>query len=101
MRRPCLECGRPAPGSYCAAHQPPPWAGSTRKYELPVDWRRTRAEVIARDTRCLLCGSTHRLEVDHIADRHDHTLGNLRALCHSCHATRTGRQGAAVANGRR
>lgn len=48
----------------------------------------TRQAVLERDGACVLCGSTERLEVDHIVPRSEgggHGLENLRALCAECH----------------
>lgn len=47
-----------------------------------------RKQVFQRDqNKCVVCGSTHLLEVDHIipfSRRGRHRLGNLRLLCKSC-----------------
>jgi len=56
-------------------------------------WGRLRDKVIARDKKCLKCGSKSQLEADHIeaivngGDMWD--INNLRALCHSCHVKKT------------
>lgn len=66
---------------------------SRRSRELPKDWRKLRARVLARDHgRCVMCGApaTH---VDHIERGQDHSSANLRALCQSCHMKRTGHDG--------
>lgn len=99
VNRPCLTCGTPAAGSYCPTHDPGPWAGSTRKHTLPPGWAAIAASVRQRDgNACVLCGSTVRLSVDHMGDRHDHRLEALRTLCHLCHGRRSGQQGAAARN---
>lgn len=69
---------------------------------LPPNWRGIRSAVMLRDERtCRFCGK-EATDVDHIGNRDDHRLENLRALCAACHASRTGRQGvAALAEGRR
>jgi hypothetical protein len=78
---------------------------SRRRSPLPRGWARIRRRIIARDQVCQWTEDTTPhggpLEVDHIAGDHNHSDDNLRALCHDHHATRTGRQGAAVANARR
>lgn len=46
-----------------------------------------KRQVKERDGRCLCCGSTHRLEVDHIAPMYssgNNDMGNLQTLCKSC-----------------
>ena len=95
-RKPCLVCGTPVlKGSRCKAHGGMPFDGAKQRYtKMPNDMRN---RVLARDGhRCTQCGSTIRLEVDHIravsqGGRHEAT--NLRTLCHSCHATKTARDG--------
>lgn len=42
--------------------------------------------------KCVKCGSTESLEVDHIlntAQGGTHTLNNLQTLCHTCHKQKT------------
>lgn len=88
----CVEPGCPNLRP-CGEHQRRPWEGSSRRSELPSDWNRRRRRVIRRDGgRCVWCGSSKQLEVDHIGDRHDHSYENLRTLCHDCHTGRTQKQ---------
>lgn len=69
---------------------------------LPPDWPAIRRHTLHRDGhRCTWtqadgtrCRETTRLEVDHIGDPDNHTLANLRTLCHWHHARRTARQAA-------
>ena len=66
---------------------------SARRKQLPTNWQKLRAKVLARDNHtCAFCGrkATH---VDHIRRGQDHSSNNLRALCASCHMSRTGRDG--------
>jgi hypothetical protein len=55
----------------------------------------TRMKVLARDGhRCVQCGATKSLEIDHIVryiDGGGNGVDNLRTLCHSCHVKRGGR----------
>jgi DNA-binding Xre family transcriptional regulator len=92
----------------CPVHTPAPWAGSTRRATLPKDWDKRRAVVLRRDPHCTCpgCKRCHPLnatyadagcrrcstDCDHIGDRHDHSLGNLRGLCHPCHTQHTHQQ---------
>lgn len=77
------------------------WEGSTRKETLPSDWRERRAAVFARDgNRCVVikkdgrrCWDREQLECDHIGDREDHSLENLRTLCSWHHQRRSASQG--------
>ena len=75
------------------------WAGSARRDELPPDWKRRRARVIARDhglcqwrmsdgSICAEDGA----EVDHIRPGSDHRLRNLQLLCSWHHARKTARE---------
>ena len=72
------------------------WIDSDRAQHLPRDWGRIRARILNRDgwacqirgPRCTRLAS----EVDHIGDRDDHRDHMLRAVCHTCHAQRTGWQ---------
>lgn len=66
-----------------------------RRRELPPDWSTLRRRVLRRDGwRCtwIVDGSrcpAWATDVDHIGDRHDHRLLNLRALCQYHHSRRT------------
>lgn len=57
-----------------------------------ASWSKVKAAILSRDSyRCVLCGSTERLEVDHIrpvsrGGLPDET--NLRVLCKACHKGR-------------
>jgi 5-methylcytosine-specific restriction protein A len=81
--KPCITCGRPSRGSHCPEH--------TRRNGSTRAWRSVRSIILARDRyACQLCGGTA-TEVDHIrrvADGGSDHPSNLRALCHTCHASR-------------
>jgi hypothetical protein len=79
--------------------RPDAWAGSTRKSTLPVDWDRLRKVCFKRDGyqctwvmedgfRCPMPAT----DCDHIEDRDDHSLANLRSLCADHHLKRTSKQ---------
>lgn len=60
--------------------------------DMPASWHVVRQRIIARDGgKCVVCESSHRLEVDHIVEVR---MGgcpdddNLRTLCAKCHAER-------------
>ncbi|MEV5711252.1 HNH endonuclease signature motif containing protein [Actinoallomurus sp. NPDC052274] len=84
-------------------------AGQWRAAPRPVDWHARREAVLARDQVCqwpisydgTICGSTDRLEVDHINGNTNHELWNLRALCQHHHRSRTGQQGGRAAQAKR
>jgi len=77
------------------------WEGSTRKVTLPPDWDKRRDLVFLRDgNRCVIikadgrrCWDREFLECDHIGDREDHSLANLRTICKWHHARRSASQG--------
>lgn len=57
-------------------------------------WRQLRALFLKRNPKCIGCGGTEMLNVDHIksvAEAPELRLvwSNLRTLCHSCHSRRT------------
>jgi 5-methylcytosine-specific restriction endonuclease McrA len=93
-------------GTYrCAEHRVQPWAGSQRSASTgTAAWKRLRAAVLARDNyRCQLrlpgCIVSAN-ECDHIRPFHEFadpkqadTMDNCRAVCHVCHAKRSGQQG--------
>lgn len=82
------------------------WAPSPTEWRttpLPKGWKRIRQQVLDRDGhQCTVvvngarCPATTDLEVDHLGDPDDHSLDNLRTLCRSHHAAKTGRQANAV-----
>lgn len=83
------------------------WIGSQRKSELPADWQsRIRPAIIARDSsRCRWIESGRRCaaqgtDVDHVGDKDDHSLSNLRLLCSFHHKKRTSAQGHAAKKAR-
>lgn len=64
------------------------------------DWNLARHKAYLRDQKCVTCGSTEKLEVNHIVPRNGagygrgchHHLENLETLCHSCHVKVTNEQ---------
>ena len=72
--------------------------GSARQRGYDRDWERLRADVLATRRVCEVpgCGSTDRLNVDHIqsirfAPQLRLERSNLRVICHPCHSARTAR----------
>lgn len=61
------------------------------------DWRKLRVRVLLRDNRrCVLCGSTMKLTVDHItpvSQGGTDQMVNLRTLCEGCHQRKTSMEG--------
>ena len=109
MSRYCLKphCPNLVDGrhvSFCPEHAPAKvqWQGSSRKATLPKRWAVIRLRALRRDK--VLCqlrlkGCTGRAtEVDHIGDRNDHSLANLRSVCSACHKQHTQAQAAAGRN---
>lgn len=65
---------------------------SRRRSELPADWNKIRARVLRRDNgKCVFCGAPAN-QVDHITPGQNHSIGNLRSLCRTCHMRRTAAQ---------
>lgn len=84
MRRPCLTCGEPSQDSYCPAHREPK---KTNPIHGTQRWRRLSKRLRRMQPFCTECGSTERLQVDHIdGDPTNNVLENLRVLCEPCHA---------------
>ncbi len=88
------SCGLTQP---CPTHPKIPWQGSTRRTELPANWARLRAKVLARDvictlgTRCAFMALS--VEVHHgERGKHDHSLENLHGTCVACHRDATSKQ---------
>lgn len=83
-----------------------PWAnrpGGSRRSPLPANWSQLRAMCFHRDGyRCVattLQGERcpeRATDCDHIGPHDDHSLSNLRSLCHRHHALITARQAAAA-----
>jgi hypothetical protein len=93
IMRPCRNRRCPAYADetgWCPAHRKPMFAGVER---LPPGWAPIRAAQLTRFPWCHECGAPA-TEVHHIRGRAaGHGPGNLRSLCHPCHATITGREG--------
>ena len=79
------------------------WCGDScrRKYERNHVWTRARSAARRRaNRRCVTCGSSEKLEVNHIVPLVGsgylascfHHEGNLELLCHDCHVKVTKQQ---------
>lgn len=67
-------------------------APSRRRSPLPGNWAQLRRQTFARDGHmCVMCGTTERLECDHVGPHDVHTLDNLQTLCRACHSRKTSR----------
>lgn len=78
----------------CPEHEKEPWAGSTRRSELPSNWESIRRRILDRDPACKVCDNALSTEVDHIHDPHDHSDENLQGICSRCHTDKTQREAA-------
>lgn len=62
-----------------------------------AEYRRNKPLVLQRDgRRCVICGSSREIEVDHIipvSRGGSHQLDNLRVLCGECHRKKTATEG--------
>lgn len=85
----------------CTQHAPKPWAGSTRRSQLPGDWDRRRRAVLDRDPICRVCGNALATEVDHVDDPHNHEYDHLQGICEPCHKAKTQAEAAQARRERR
>lgn len=68
------------------------WKGSDRRARLPSNWAKLRAETLARDPICVLCGVRPSSRADHIkAKTDDHK--QLQGVCKECHDLKSSREG--------
>jgi 5-methylcytosine-specific restriction enzyme A len=71
------------------------WTRPSAAVTRTARWRALRLQALRRDGfRCRSCGARGRLEVHHVRPVRTHPalgfdLGNLEALCASCHTLRT------------
>lgn len=74
------------------------WASSRRRYRLPANWAEIRRPVLEEagwicEVRMEGVCVGRANEVDHIRRGDDHSRGNLRAICHKCHAKKSSAEG--------
>ena len=75
------------------------WETSDRKSRLPGDWIRRRQEVFKIHGRqCYVVEDGHRCtaestEVDHVSAGDDHSMENLRPICHRHHKGKSSSEG--------
>jgi 5-methylcytosine-specific restriction enzyme A len=87
-KRPCLTCGKPSSGSYCAEHGRRPsrqWRGYGN------DWYRAVRAAIAAQPWCSKCGATEDLTGDHVlavARGGVSDASNIQVLCRSCNSSK-------------
>jgi 5-methylcytosine-specific restriction endonuclease McrA len=73
------------------------WKGSDRVQRLPSGWRKIRAEILARDPICVLCGVRPSAFCDHIeAKVDDHSPQGLQGVCGPCHDRKSSAEGNAA-----
>jgi 5-methylcytosine-specific restriction endonuclease McrA len=70
------------------------WRDSQRRERLPSNWRRIRAEIIARDPICTLCETRPSTHCDHIKPKtDDNRPSQLQGVCAECHMQKSSREG--------
>lgn len=70
------------------------WAGSDRRKRLPSSWQKIRAQVLARDATCVLCGVRPATHCDHIKPKTDDDRpSQLQGVCEPCHLLKSSREG--------
>lgn len=106
--RPCAQPGCPAlvTSGRCAAHtvkradtyRPKP--RDQQRFYGSAEWKALRTRVIREEPVCRICHARPSEVVDHIdGDYRNRARQNLRGLCRTCEASRTGRQHAAKRRG--
>jgi 5-methylcytosine-specific restriction endonuclease McrA len=104
----CDRCGKKLVGRQTRWCSDRTWGGGSKcarlfheVFERNHDWNDARKAALKRDrNRCVKCGSTDRLEVNHIVPREGrgygrgcwHHLDGLETLCHDCHVETTRQQ---------
>lgn len=100
MARAAKLCSNPTCANIapCEEHPKIPWAGSTRRTELPKDWERIRRRILQRDPICssgVVCkGLALSTDCHHTGSPWDHSDAGLAGVCRDCHKTLTGQQAA-------
>lgn len=70
------------------------WKGSDRVRRLPPGWRKLRAEILARDVTCVLCGVRPSTHCDHLKPKtDDNRPSQLQGVCAECHGLKSSREG--------
>ena len=87
-KKPCLYPFCPnlvSTGRFCPVHQ-----YDNTKYRNSKEWKALRAQVLAEEPRCRMCGAPS-TDVDHIVPvpQGSEDRGNLQGLCHACHSSKT------------
>lgn len=90
------RCGKLATANgRCDDHQRKAWENTSKRNQLldKTKWAQTAADHLELEPACRVCGSTHRLRVDHIreiadgGELYDHS--NLQTLCEDHDAEKT------------
>lgn len=80
---------------HLAKHQTGRRCAMTHRWTNPskgAPYQQRKAALQRDNNKCVKCGNTEHLEVDHIlnvARGGTHNLDNLQTLCHHCHHTKT------------
>ena len=70
------------------------WRGSDRRSRLPRGWAAIRAEVLARDSTCVLCSVRPATHCDHIKPKTDDDRpSQLQGVCATCHGLKSSAEG--------
>lgn len=73
------------------------WSSSNRRARLPSNWSRIRAEILARDVTCVLCGVRPSTHCDHIVAKADlNGPKDLQGVCGPCHDRKSSAEGNAA-----
>lgn len=70
------------------------WQGSNRRKRLPPGWAKIRADILARDVTCVLCGVRPSAFCDHIVAKADlNGPSDLQGVCGPCHDRKSSAEG--------
>lgn len=75
----------------CEQHRRKAWQNKSARNRMldPAKWQRVAAAYLSREPACVACGSTYRVQVDHITELADggemYDEENLQTLCETCH----------------
>lgn len=99
MGKTCLykTCDRGCYGDFCLMHKPRKAIKKRGKQTIKYEQWRDEVAIPHLDKighKCVECGATGKLDVDHIKNRGSHyhlrmTLSNVQYLCRPCHRGKT------------
>lgn len=98
MSKNCIICGSRCYGDFCVTHKPRKAIKKKGKQTLAYEAWRDKIAIPYLDNKfgrkCVECGATGEMDVDHIKNRGSHydlrmNLENVQYLCRNCHRRKT------------